>query len=161
MDKYIKQSIDSRKQAIAAAYEVPTDAQKKIDKLFTEIEALGTKCTDVGDFEAKFAASSLNQQYLDLFTEIATTSQAKSSAPKVLKASIGKAIAGDAAASVAEDAAGKAIDAALPTRASVHQAARDAAMGVPVLGNAMDIGQKASYAAHLGKLFGGKKKKKE
>ncbi|MEE0888382.1 MAG: hypothetical protein U0L97_04190 [Candidatus Saccharimonadaceae bacterium] len=161
MDKYIKQSIDSRKQAIAATYEVSTDAQKKIDKLFAEIETLGAKCTDVGDFEAKFATSPLNQQYLDLFTEIATTSQAKSSAPKVLKASIGKAIAGDAAASVAEDAAGKAIDAALPTRASVHQAARDAAMGVPVLGDAIDIGQKASYAAHLGKLFGKKKKKKE
>ena len=43
------------------------------------------------------------------------------------------------------------------TRAAAHQKAYDAARSVPGLGDAIDIAEKASYAAHLGKLF--KKKK--
>ena len=35
------------------------------------------------------------------------------------------------------------------------------ARGIPVLGDAIDIGQKAGYIGHLGKLFGRKKDKKE
>ena len=43
--------------------------------------------------------------------------------------------------------------------AAVHQKAYDAVRDIPGLGDAIDIAEKASYAAHLGKLF--KKKKKE
>ena len=88
MDKYIKLSIDSRKNAISATYDVDTEMNKKIDKLFDKIEKIGTNCKDVGDFEAKFAASPLNQQYLDLFTEIATSGQAKVAVPEVSKSEI-------------------------------------------------------------------------
>ena len=90
MDEYIKQSIEGRKNAIGATYEVSAEMQKKIDTLFGEIEKLGAKCKDVGDFEAQFAASSLNQKYLDLFTEVATNSQVKVAAPKVSKSEISK-----------------------------------------------------------------------
>lgn len=44
---------------------------KKIDDLFGEIEKLGTECKDVSEFENKFAASPLNQKYMDIFTELA------------------------------------------------------------------------------------------
>ena len=77
MDKLIKQSIDARKNAFAASYEIDAEAQKKIGVLFVEIEKMGEKCKDVGEFETNFSKSPLNQQYLDLFTEIATKGATK------------------------------------------------------------------------------------
>ena len=168
MDQYIKQSIQSRKEAIFNAYEVGADEKKKIETLFAEIEKLGAKCKDVGEFESEFASSPLNQKYLDLFTEIATSTPAKGGVGTKVGAGgesngkkIGKMVAGGVAAGVAESAMDQAARAVLPTRAAVHQKASDELRKVPVLGDAIDVGQKASYAAHLGKLFGGRKKKQK
>ena len=157
MDEYIKRSIDSRKNAFSESYEISADTQKEIDKLFAEIEKLGKSCKDVGEFEDKFQKSPLNQQYLDLFTKIATTSTPKASAGKVSKAKVGEMLAEGVAEGALDRATQEARRAVLPTRAAVHQKIHDEAQSVPILGDAMDIGQKASYAAHLGKLF--KKKK--
>lgn len=159
MDGYIKQSIEGRKNAIGATYEISTEMRKKIDALFDEIEKLGAKCKDVGDFEAKFAASPLNQKYLDLFTEVATNSQVKVAAPKVSKNEISKMVAGGTALGVAESALDQAVNNVVPTRAAVNQEVTDAVRKTPVIGDAMDIAQKAGYMAHLGKLFGKKRKK--
>ena len=159
MDKYIKQSIEGRKNAIGATYEVSAEMQKKIDALFGEIEKLGAKCKDVGDFEAQFAASPLNQKYLDLFTEVATNSQAKAIAPKVDKSGIAKMVAGGTALGVAESALDQAVNNVVPTRAAVNQEVTDVVRKTPVIGDTMDIAEKAGYAAHLGKLFGKKRKK--
>ena len=159
MDKYIKQSIEGRKNAIGATYEVSAEMQKKIDALFGEIEKLGAKCKDVGDFEAKFAASPLNQKYLDLFTEVATSSQVKVAAPKVDKSGIAKMVATGTAVGAAESALDQAVNNVVPTRAAVNQEVTDAVRKTPVIGDAMDIAQKAGYMAHLGKLFGKKRKK--
>ena len=159
MDEYIKQSIEGRKNAIGATYEVSAEMQKKIDALFSEIEKLGAKCKDVGDFETKFAASSLNQKYLDLFTEVATNSQAKAIVPKASKKEVGKMVAGGTAVGAIESALDQVIDNVAPTRAAVNQEVTDVVRKTPVLGNAMDIAQKAGYMAHLGKLFDKKKKK--
>ncbi len=151
MDKYIKQSIDSRKSAFSASFEINADMQKKIDALFGEIEKLGAKCKDVGEFETKFVASPLNQKYLDLFTEIATGSAGKQAAKQAAVSMAGGAVEG-----MVRNAIGDVV----PTRAVVHQKTSDVARGVPVLGDVIDISQKASYAMHLGKLFGARKKKK-
>ena len=159
MDEYIKQSIEGRKNAIGATYEVNAEMQKKIDALFGEIEKLGAKCKDVGDFETQFAASPLNQKYLDLFTEVATSSRAKVTSPKVDKSGIAKMVATGTAVGVAESALDQAIDNVVPTRAAVHQKAYDEVRKVPGLGNAIDVSEKVGYAMHPGKLF--KKKKKD
>lgn len=159
MDEYIKQSIEGRKNAIGVTYEVSVEMQEKIDALFGEIEKLGAKCKDVGDFEAQFAVSPLNQKYLDLFTEVATSSQAKVTAPKVDKSGIAKMVATGTAVGVAESALDQAIDNVVPTRAAVHQKAYDEVRKVPGLRNAIDVSEKVGYAMHLGKLF--KKKKKD
>ena len=140
MDKYIKLSIDSRKNAISATYDVDTEMNKKIDKLFDKIEKIGTNCKDVGDFEAKFAASPLNQQYLDLFTEIATSGQAKVAVPEVSKSEIEKMVTGGTAAGIVESAAGQAINSVVPTRAAVNQKVFGTVRSVPVVGDAVDIG---------------------
>lgn len=65
---------------MGANFEINAEAQGKIDVLFAEIERLGAKCEDVGEFETEFAKSPLNQRYLDLFTEIATKGVAKNTA---------------------------------------------------------------------------------
>lgn len=140
MDKLIKQSIDARKNAFAASFEIDAGAQKKIDALFSEIEKLGEKCKDAGEFEAEFQKSPLNQKYLNLFTEIATNGAAKMA--------VNGAVAG-----AIESAADQALHSVVPTRAAVHQKAYDEARKIPAIGTAIDVAEKASYAAHLGKLF--------
>ena len=158
MDKYVKQSIDARKDAIFAAYQVGDEGKKKVEKLFSEIEKFGADCKDVGDFEAKFAASPLNQKYLDLFTELATisTPAKAAAAPKV---KVGGIVASNIAGGVVENAATRAKNAVLPTRAAVNQTAYDAARKIPGVGDAIDIKEKAGYAMHLKGLFRKKKEK--
>ena len=140
MDKIIRQSIDARKAAYANSFEIDAEMQKKIDALFSEIEKLGEKCKDAGEFEAEFSKSPLNQKYMDLFTEIATKSVTKNA---VKGAAVG------AGQSVAEQALRNVV----PTRAAVHQKAYDEVRKIPGVGDAIDISEKASYASHLVKLF--------
>lgn len=147
MDEYIRQSIKARKDAIYNTYKVSPEKEQKIDALFKDIEKLGAKCKDSSEFETEFSKSPLNQKYIDLFTEVATD-----------KNNLGGEIAKGAAVGTMEGIADQAINQVVPTKAAVHQKAYDAARDIPVVGDAIDIGQKASYAAHLGKLF--KKSKK-
>jgi len=144
MDEYVKKSIDARKDAFKS-FEISAEMQKKIDALFAEIEKLGVKCKDAGEFEAEFAKSPLNQKYMDLFTEIAKKGAMKTAA---------KGAAVGAIESVAEQA----INNAVPTRAAVHQKVSDEVRSIPVVGDAVDVAEKASYLGHLSKLFGKKKK---
>ena len=147
MDEYIKQSIKARKDAIYNTYKVSPEKAQKIDALFKDIEKLGAKCKDASEFETEFSKSPLNQKYMDLFTEVATD-----------KNNLGGEIAKGAAVGVAESIADQAINQVVPTKAAVHQKAYDAARDIPVVGDAIDLGQKAGYASHLAKLF--KKSKK-
>ncbi|MBR2741329.1 hypothetical protein IKD98_01030 [Candidatus Saccharibacteria bacterium] len=144
MDKIVRQSIDARKAAYANSFEIDAETQKKIDALFAEIEKLGEKCKNAGEFEAEFSKSPLNQKYMDLFTEIAT----KSATKKAVKS---------AAVSAMQSAAEQALRNVVPTRAAVHQKVYDEARSIPGVGDAIDVAEKASYAGHLAKLFRKKK----
>ena len=74
----IKTAIESRKNAFFSAYDIKDKAVlKKIDDLFARIEEFSKTCSDYADFEAKFAASPLNQEYIALFTEVAQGSTSK------------------------------------------------------------------------------------
>ena len=74
MDSIVKMSIDSRKQAFTNAYKIEDKSiLDKIDDLFIKINELGETCVDASEFETKFASSELNQEYINLFTEIAST----------------------------------------------------------------------------------------
>lgn len=164
MNEQVKQSIDARKNAILNSYKLDAKMQAKVDELFSEIEKFGAGCADAGDFEAKFAASPLNTQYMNLFTEIATASVSgvAASAADDTTASIAGGMAAGAAEEVARMAVRNATGGAVPTtRAAANQKVYDAARDIPVVGNAIDLGQKASYAKHLGKMFGFGKKKDE
>lgn len=72
MNNDIKVScIDSRRMAIDSTYE-GNDPKilEMIDELFKKIEEFSKECSDVADFEAKFATSPLSGEYTNLFTKI-------------------------------------------------------------------------------------------
>ena len=148
MNEQIKFSIDARKNAFNS-FDLSDEQKKEIDGLFSEIEKLGATCKDAGDFEAKFSASPLNQKYMDMFTKIATEGASKNA---MKGATAG--MAASAAESAVMNAVGSAVGGTIPTtRAAAHQKAYDAARDIPVVGDAIDISQKASYLGHLGKMF--------
>ena len=72
MDSVVKSCIDGRRMAFSSAYELTDVYKKKVDELFKRIEEFGSTCNDAMDFETKFAASPLNKEYTDLFTEVAS-----------------------------------------------------------------------------------------
>ena len=142
MNEQVKVSIDARKNAFDS-FELTDEHKKEIDKLFTEIEKLGSSCKDAGDFETKFQASPLNKQYMDMFTKIATDG-AKSNAIKGAAAGM--------AVSAAESAVKNAIGSKVPTtRAAVHQKAYDAARDIPGVGEALDIKQHVDFFSRFKK----------
>lgn len=69
MDKGIEQSINSRRNALYAHYDLPDDARGKAEALFGRMEQFGQRCTDRADFEEKFATLTLNREYNSLFVE--------------------------------------------------------------------------------------------
>ena len=74
MKDLVKNSIEARKNAFFASYDIKNkDILNKIEDLFNRINELGEKCNDITEFESEFANSPLNQEYINLFTEIATT----------------------------------------------------------------------------------------
>ena len=70
MDENIKNSIKSRYEAFNVAYELTGNVKKEVDSLFEKIYDFGSKCSDVMDFESKFATSNLNQEYINMFTKV-------------------------------------------------------------------------------------------
>lgn len=69
MDKGIEQSINSRRDALYAHYNLPEEARQKAEALFERMEQFGQRCRDQADFEEKFAALTLNREYNSLFVE--------------------------------------------------------------------------------------------
>ncbi|MBO7657064.1 hypothetical protein J6S55_00210 [Candidatus Saccharibacteria bacterium] len=151
MDKYIESSIKTRKDAIFNAYEVTDKGMvKKIDDLFSEIEKLGAECGDVSEFETKFAASPLNQKYMDIFTELA-----QGAATANVAESFAKQAAVGAATNAARGAIMSATGGVVPTsRAAANQKVMDAARSIPGVGEALEVKQYADF-------FGRFKKKKD
>ncbi len=103
MDTMVKASIDGRKNAVLGAYDLSSDEKKKLDELFAKIEELGASCADAGDFEAKFAASPLNAEYMKLFTDFVSTKQSK--VKPVGDVQVEEVDMGEVAANTAKDAA--------------------------------------------------------
>ena len=150
MDDQIKLSIDGRKAAFENTYELTPDAKKKIDALFKEIETLGKECKDSPDFEAKLAASPLNQKYIDLFTELAQTCKSKL-APAPESVDTGPT-AGDVAKDLIKTQADLSVDGAVQhVRGRAYRAAYDKARDIPVVGDAIDAKNKIDFFSRFKK----------
>ena len=154
MDDLIKNSIDSRKDSIFNVYEVKDkNLLKEIDDLFDKMRDLGKTCKDLNEFEAKLASSSLNQEYIDLFTKIAQSSnyilKANDTLPSHVK-STGEEIAED----VADEARYRMKEATLPARRIAREQAESKLRSTPIIGDIMHVKQRLD-------LFGGFKRKKK
>ena len=129
MNEIVKQSIDSRKNAIFSGYNV-TDKGilNKIENLFKRINEFGEKFNDVMEFEAEFAKSPLSNEYTNIFVEIAQKEI------DAAKPSMGEVVA---------DRVGTEIkNRVIPSRA-VRADARDQALrSIPVVGDIIDASQK-------------------
>ena len=150
MDDQIKLSIDGRKAAFESTYELTPDAKKKIDSLFKEIEALGKECKDSPDFEAKLAASPLNQKYINLFTELAQTCKSKL-APTPESVDTGPT-AGDVAKDLIKTQADLSVDGAIQhVRGRAYRTAYDKARDIPVVGDTIDAKNKIDFFSRFKK----------
>ena len=153
MNDLVKGSIESRRQAVFSAYNVTDTALiEKIENLFTRITEFGESCTDAMDFETKFASSELNQEYIQLFTEIAT------SCDPIIRESADDASVVDEGASkfdeIADDIRYEMKQASMPIRRKMRQEAYDTARDIPVIGEIMTAKQHIDFFSRF-------KKKKE
>lgn len=147
MDENVVNSIEARKSAITDNYDLRGELSTKFDELFKKIEALGKTSKNVGDFEAKFAASPLNKEYNDFFTEVATKNISLKNVAKASKTSVGEMVAEGVM-----DATGSRIKQAVaPTRAQINQAAYDKARDIPVIGDAMTVKQHLDFFSRFKK----------
>ena len=149
MDKNVKTSIDARKNAITSTYTLEGELKTKFDNLFKKIEDLGKTAKDSADFEAKFASSPLNQEYLDLFTEIATKNTA--TGLKGVANASGKSMGEMVAEGVMDQAGSRIKQAVMPTRAQINQAAYDKVRDIPGVGDAMAVKQHVDFFSRFKK----------
>ena len=140
MNDIVRMSINARKDALYNGYEINDEALKtKIEDLFLRINTFGEECNE-NDFEAKFASSPLNQEYINLFTEIATKCKAKvyeSNNEVIEEKTVGEEIA--------EDIAFEAKEAIQPIRGQIVREAIDQARDIPGVGEAIDIKNKIGF----------------
>lgn len=159
MNEYVKMSIDGRKSAVYSAYDIQDEElKKKIEDLFSRIEAFGEACQDASDFEARFSSSELNQEYINLFTEIATKC-----APIVREEinpdvkSTGEYIADE----IKDEMEYQVKDMTMPARRAARQEAYDVARRTPVVGEIMQAKQTADLFGGIFRLRKAKKEQKE
>lgn len=160
MNEYVKYSIDGRKNAFYSAYDIQDDEiKRKIEDLFSRIEAFGETCSDAQDFEAKFAVSELNQEYINLFTEVATKC-----APIVRETvenpdvkTTGQYIADE----IKDEIDYQVKDMTLPARRIAREQAYNTARRTPIVGDVMQAKQTADLFGGLFRLRKAKKEQKE
>ena len=151
MNEYVKASIDARKQAFFSSYDVnDKELENIIEGLFKRIYEFGESCSDAMDFENKFQNSKLNNEYINLFTEIATKCKAKTIESETNNVrSTNEQIADE----ISSDARYYMNEATMPMRRKARQEMYDEMRDAPIVGDAMSIKQHVDF-------LGRKKKKK-
>lgn len=135
----IQDSINSRCQAIFNAYEInDSNIIEKINDLFSRIEEFGKSCTDVMDFESKFSSSNLNQEYIDLFTEIGMNCSPKSFGSDNSDVKSDKEYLMD---DIKSEIKYQADSLSQPIRHKMYQETYDKVRDVPVVGEALNVKQ--------------------
>lgn len=140
MNDLVKNSIESRKSAIFNAYNITEQSIiEKIEDLFKRINEFGENCNDNMDFENKFASSNLNQEYIQLFTEIATN------CPQIVRQTQeNRHVKSDAqymAEEVASEIRYQTRNATEPIRRQMRQEAYNTARDMPVIGDILNVKQ--------------------
>ena len=143
MNDLVKNCVESRKTAIFNVYDVKNeDNLKRIEEFFKKLEEFANNYDDVMAFEGAFASSELNQEYMDLFTKIASTESAKNINVDDYKQNPVQ-LSGD---DVAQMAADELIDGVTSkARGIAYREAYDKARDIPVVGDAIDIKNKIDF----------------
>ena len=136
MDELVNVSINARKQAFYNAYEInDSEIIKKIDDLFERINEFGL--THSSNFETEFLNSSLNQEYINLFTLVAKKCQ-----PKVYEKTNNVKSDGEyLQEEVASELRYQTDELTRPIRRNIREKARIKAYDIPVLGDALTVKQ--------------------
>lgn len=143
MNEYVKTSIDARKEVFFTAYDIKDKSiENKIDDLFKKIYEFGESCNDAMDFENKFQSSELNNEYINLFTEVATKCKAKTieSTPNDVK-STSEQIADE----ISSDARYYMNEATMPARRKARERVESEMRSTPIIGDAMEIKQHMDF----------------
>lgn len=150
MNDLVKNSIDARKNAIFNAYEIKNQSiLEKIENLFNRINELGENCIDTIDFETKFANSSLNQEYISLFTEIVNNCE-----QKIIESEENSNIKTDAEYildDVVSELKYQADSATMPLRRKARQEAYDKVRDMPVVGEVLNVKQHIDFFSRFRK----------
>ena len=154
MNDLVKNNIDSRKTAILNSYDITDQTLLgKIEDLFNRINELGDGCSEIMDFENKFAASELNQEYIQLFTEIATKCT-----PIIRQTEESRHVKSDGEYikdEIASEIRYQTRNATEPIRRQMRQEAYETARDMPVIGDILTVKQ------HVDLFSKFKKKKKD
>ena len=150
MNNLVKSSIDARKNAIFNGYEITEQTiLDKIDEVFKKINEFGENCVDSADFETKFASSPLNQEYISLFTEVATNCK-----QKTIESNDNSNIKTDEEY-ILEDIESEMIyqveNATQPLRRQITQEAFDEARDIPVVGDILNAKQHIDFFSRFKK----------
>ena len=78
MNELVKKSVDARKEAVYNAYEITDEETKaKVEDFFKRLEEFASKYKDALEFEAAFGSDEMNQEYTELFTDLAMHCESK------------------------------------------------------------------------------------
>ena len=150
MNDLVKASIESRKNAVFNAYNITEQSIiEKIDNLFKRINEFGENCTDSMDFESKFASSELNQEYIQLFTEIATgcSQIVRQSEENTNVKSDEEAILED----ISSELKYQAKEAIQPIRSKIYQETYDEVRDIPIVGDILNVKQHVDFFSRFRK----------
>ena len=140
MNNLVQSNIDSRKSAIFNGYDISDkDILNQIEDLFNRINEFGNSCIDPTDFETKFATSPLNQEYIELFTKIATTCNAKTIEDNNVIPQ--KSLSQDIFDEIGSEVRYRIDDATQPMRRKANQEAFDKARDIPVIKDILNVNQ--------------------
>ncbi len=157
----VKYSIDGRKNAFSTTYELTDEIKKEIDELFVRIEEFGNTCVDGSDFETKFATSPLNQEYITLFTKVATTCPMKGQSAPVTAQQPTQSTAELIAEEAASDLKYAVDSATQPIRHAARSAGESAIRSTEIGNAAYGVMNQIDNARQLGNMFGAIKRNRD
>ena len=152
----IETAIKGRKDAFFTAYDIKNeDTKHEIDVLFEQIEEFGKTCSDYADFETKFATSPLNQEYIALFTKVATTETSKLQPVQDAPADT-ESESERLAKEAADDARFAVKEAMSPLRHQAYEARTQALRSTKLVNALFNLNNNLETANHLRKVIGKK-----
>ena len=149
MNDLIRQSIDSRKAALFNMYEInDSELINKIEDLFNRMMEFGNTCSDNMEFETKLATSTLNQEYINLFTELS----GKCSMKTIVSEDTSDDTDSDNTTNeIVSELKYQADELARPIRREIRQEAYDKVRDVPVVGDVLNVKQHVDFFSRFKK----------